>query len=78
MSTIGYLTTTNSMSVPSRACHMSWRRSELVDRCLSRTPAYKLPALRPGAAHLYSMTVSVFNGTPSNPTEEAVREGVAT
>ncbi len=77
MSTIGYLTTTifdfgAIKSLPTELEALGIRRPLLVTDAGVQSAGIAAQVL----AHLDPTTVAVFAGTPPNPTEEAVREGV--
>ena len=77
MATIGYLTTTifdfgAIKSLPTELEALGIRRPLLVTDAGVQRAGIAAQAL----IHLDSSTVAVFAGTPPNPTEEAVREGV--
>ncbi|MGT2436217.1 iron-containing alcohol dehydrogenase [Bradyrhizobium betae] len=77
MSTIGYLTTTifdfgAIKSLPSELEALGIRRPLVVTDAGVQAAGIAAQVL----THLDPTTVSVFAGTPPNPTEEAVREGV--
>jgi 4-hydroxybutyrate dehydrogenase len=77
MATIGYLTTTifdfgAIKSLPTELKALGIRRPLLVTDAGVQNAGIAAQAL----SHLDQSTVTVFAGTPPNPTEEAVREGV--
>jgi 4-hydroxybutyrate dehydrogenase len=77
VSTIGYLTTTifdfgAIKSLPTELEALGIRRPLVVTDAGVQSAGIAAQVL----AHLDSTTVAVFAGTPPNPTEEAVREGV--
>jgi alcohol dehydrogenase class IV len=78
MSTIGYLTTTifdhgAIKSLPTELAALGIRRPLLVTDAGVQRAGIAAQVL----AHLDPTTIAIFNGTPPNPTEEAVLEGVA-